>query len=125
MQLGQQQRMQPHPHARLLPLDHPPIAGRAGAEAELERQMPPRDPRVEHEQNPLQRGAIIEPLSTRVTETALDPRQLRRDARPEPIRHDPRPNSHRHPSQLDDRCRRRSSSGKGSLHFDSISKKVF
>ena len=56
--------MQPLPRARLLPLDHPPIAGRAGAEAELERQMPPRDPRAEHEQDPLQGGAIIEPFAT-------------------------------------------------------------
>ena len=30
--------------------------------------------------------------------------------------------SYQHPSQLDDRCRRRSSSGGGSLHFDSTSK---
>jgi hypothetical protein len=33
-------------HARLLPLDHPPGAGRATAVAELERQMQPADPGI-------------------------------------------------------------------------------
>jgi hypothetical protein len=90
LQLGKQQRVQPLPHTGLLPLNHPPIAGRAGTEAELERQMPPRDPGVEHEQDPLQRRPIIEPLAPRITEATLDPRQLRLDPQPELVRHDPR-----------------------------------
>jgi hypothetical protein len=86
--------------------------------------MPPGDPGVEHEQDPLQGGAIIEPPPPRIAKATLAHRQLRLNARPQLIRHDPRRNSHRHPSQLDDGCRRRSSSGNGSLHSDSISYKV-
>ena len=37
---------------------------------------------------------------------------------PQLVRDDPRRNSHRHPSQLDDRCRRPSPSGTGSLHYE-------
>ena len=90
MQLSEQKRVHALPDAGLLPLDHPPIAGRAGAEAELERQLPPRDPRVEHKQDPLQRSAIIEPPATRITEATLDPRQLGPNTNPKRIRHDPR-----------------------------------
>jgi hypothetical protein len=75
--------VQPFLHTRLLPLDHPPVAGRAVAEAELERQMSPLDPRVEDEENPLQRRAIIEPPSTRLAKATLDLRQLRLDSRPQ------------------------------------------
>ena len=64
LQLSKKQRVQPLPDTGLLPLDHPPIAGRARTEAELERQMPPRDPGVEHEQDPLQRLPIGQPLPT-------------------------------------------------------------
>ncbi len=57
-QLGQQERVQPLPDTGLLPLIHPPVTGRADAEPELERQMPPRDPGVQHKQDPLQRLPI-------------------------------------------------------------------
>src|SRR6266540_1622549 len=120
-QLGKQQRVQPLPDARPLPLIQTAVAGRASAEAELERQMSPGDPRVQHEQDPLQRLPIRQPLPARIAEAALHLRQQRLDPLPQPVRHDPRRNSHRHPSQLDDRCRRRSSSGNGSLHFGSSS----
>jgi hypothetical protein len=90
MQLGEQERMHTLPNAGLLPLDHPPVTGRARAETELKRQMPPRDPRVEHKQDPLQGSAIIKPLATRIAKATLDPRQLIRHAHPKPVRHDPR-----------------------------------
>jgi hypothetical protein len=115
--------VQPLPHACLLPRIEAAVAGRAGPKAELERQVPPRDPGMQHKQDPLQRRTIIEPPTTRVAEATLDPRQQRLDQPPQPIRHDPRRNSHRHPFQLDDGCRRRSSSGNGSLHSDSSSKR--
>jgi hypothetical protein len=122
-QLREQERVQPLPHACLLPRIEAAVAGRAGPKAELERQVPPRDPGMQHKQDPLQRRTIIEPPTTRVAEATLDPRQQRLDQPPQPIRHDPRRNSHRHPFQLDDGCRRRSSSGNGSLHSDSSSKR--
>ena len=37
--------------------------------------MPPRHPGVQHKQNPLQRGPIIQPLPARVAEATLDTRQ--------------------------------------------------
>jgi len=40
------------PDTGALPLIEAAIAGRAAAKTELERQMPPRDPRVQHKQNP-------------------------------------------------------------------------
>jgi hypothetical protein len=115
--------MQPLPHARPLPLVQPAVARRAAAEAELERQMPPRDPRVQDEQDSLQRLPIRQPLATRVAKPPLLRRQQRLDQLPQLVRDNPRRDSHRHPCQLDDRCRRRSSSGNGSLHFGSSSKR--
>src|SRR5438270_11978526 len=85
--------------------------------------MPPRDPGVEHEQDPLQqRLPVRQPLPTRIAIAPLHLRQQRLDPLPQLVRHDPRRSSHRHPSQLDDRYRRRSSSAKGSLHFGATSK---
>jgi hypothetical protein len=52
--------------------------------------MPPSDPGVEHEQDPLQRRPIIEPLAPRVAKASLDPWQLRLDPQPELVRYDPR-----------------------------------
>ena len=63
--------MQLLPHTRLLPLAEAPVTGRTRAEAKLKRQVSPRDPRVQHEQDPLQRGPIIEPLPTRMAEPPL------------------------------------------------------
>src|SRR5262249_54560410 len=114
--------MQLPPDARLLPLDHQPIARRARAEDELQRQAPPGDPRVQHKQDPLQRSTIIEPLPTWIADASLPARQQRTHVRPQLVNHHPRSNSHRHPSQLDDGRRQRSPSGNGSLHFDSSSK---
>jgi hypothetical protein len=64
--------VQPLPNPRLLPLDHPPVAGRAAAEAEFERQMPPRDSGVQYEQDPLQRLSIGQPPPTRIAKPPLD-----------------------------------------------------
>jgi len=52
LQLGEQELVQPLPHPGPLPIFKAPVAGRARAEAELERQMPPGDSRVQDEQNP-------------------------------------------------------------------------
>lgn len=64
--------------------------------------MPLRDPRVEHEQNPLLRRPIIEPRPTRIAKGTLDLRQLSSAPHPKPVRHDPRRRSHRYPSQNED-----------------------
>jgi hypothetical protein len=118
--------VQPLPHPRLLPLIQTTPTGHTRAEAELERQVRPRDPGVQHEQDPLQRLPIRQPLPTRITEAPLLHRQQRLDQLPQLVRHDPRRDSHRHPSQLDDRCRRRSSSADGSLlHSERSSKSGF
>jgi hypothetical protein len=90
-------------------------AGHLGAEAKLDRQMRPRDPRVQHKQDPLQRLPIRQPLAARVAKAPLHLRQQRLDQLPQLVRDDPRRNGHRHPPQLDDACRRRSSSAGGSL----------
>ena len=74
MQLGQQHLMQPLPDTGPLPLIQPPITGRAAAEAKLERQMPPRDPRMQNEQNPLQRLPVRQPPAARIPEPPLNPR---------------------------------------------------
>jgi hypothetical protein len=116
--------VQLRPHARLLPLVQAAPASGARAEAELEWQVPPGDPRMQHEEDPLQRLPIRQPLAARVAKPPLCPWQQRLDQHPQLVRDDPRRGSHRHPSQLDDRCRRRSSSRNGSLHFDSTSKGV-
>ena len=121
-QLGKQQLMQTLPHPRPLPLIEAAVTGRTRAKAELGRKMAPGDPRMQHEQNPLQRLPIRKTLATRKAVPPLQLRQKRLDPLPKRVRHDPRRDSHRHPSQLDDGCRRPSSSGNGSLHFDSSSK---
>jgi hypothetical protein len=51
--LGPLARPQSLPHARLLSLVQAAVAGRARAEAELQGQMPPNDPRMQHKQNSL------------------------------------------------------------------------
>jgi hypothetical protein len=106
-----------------LPLVEPSPAGRARAEAKLDWQMPPGNPRMQDEQDPAQRLAIRQALATRTAEAPLLLRQQRLDPLPQLVRYDPRRNSHRHLSRLDDRCRRPSWSVSGSLHFDSSSEK--
>jgi hypothetical protein len=71
--------VQPFPDAGLLPLIHAAVAGRAATEAEFGRQMPPRDPGVEHKQDSLQRLPVRQPLAARIAEAPLDPRQQRLD----------------------------------------------
>ena len=65
--------MQSLPDAGPLPLIQPPPAGRAAAEAEFARQMPPRDPRVQHEQDSLQRLPARQPSCGPDSETAAPP----------------------------------------------------
>ena len=94
-QLREQQHVQPLPHTRPLPLVQPPLAGRARAEAELERQVPPGDPGVKTNRIPCsasRSGSRLRPE----TQPPLD-RQQRLDPLPQRIRHDPRRNRHRHP----------------------------
>jgi hypothetical protein len=67
-QAREQQLVQPLPDTRLLPLVQAPPTGHPGAEAQLGRQMRPRDPRGEHEQDPLQRFPIRKPLPPRIPE---------------------------------------------------------
>ncbi len=120
--LGKQDLVQSHPHTGPLPLIHPAVTGRAATEPELRRQMPPGDPGVQHEQDPLQRQPVRHPLATRIPEAPLDPRQKRLDPLPQLVRHDPRSSCHRHPLDVDDGCRRHSPPTNGSLHFGSSSK---
>jgi hypothetical protein len=96
-QLSKQQLVQALPHTRLLPLIQTPVARRSRAEPQFERQMPPRHPRVQHEQDPLQRLTVTKTLTTRIARTPLDLRQQRLDPLPQLVRHHPRRNSHRHP----------------------------
>jgi hypothetical protein len=53
--------MQSLSHSRSLPLNHPAVAGRAATEAELGRQMPPRDGGVRDKQDPLPRLPVRQP----------------------------------------------------------------
>jgi hypothetical protein len=116
--------VQPLPHARLLPLVQATPAGDPGAEPELLGQVRPGDPRVQDEQDPLQRLSVGQPLSARIAKASLPPRKQRLDELPQLLGHDPRRDGHWHPSQLDDRCRRPSSPESRSLHSE-ISSKAF
>src|SRR6478672_6499817 len=62
--------------------------------------MLPPDPRVQHEQDPLQRKPIIKRLATRVAEAPLPLGQQRLDPLPQPIWQLPRLRPHRHPPRL-------------------------
>src|SRR5215831_4464469 len=97
VQLGQQQFVQLVPDAGLLPRTQPPPRRHPAAEAELLRQMLPPDPRVEHEQDPLQRQPIVERLATRIAKTTLLPRQQRLQPPPQRVRDLPPLHPHRHP----------------------------
>ena len=120
--LGKQNRMQPLPDPGPLPLIHPAVTRRTSTEPELRRQMPPRDPGMQHKQDPLQRQPVRHPLPARITKAPLDPRQQRLDPNPQLVRHDPWSSSHRHPLNVDDGCRRHSPPTNGSLHFGTCSK---
>jgi hypothetical protein len=71
VELGQQLVVQLLPDTGLLPRPKPPPAGDPRAVAELLGKVAPRDPGVQHVQDPVERLAIIERESTRVPETAL------------------------------------------------------
>lgn len=117
----EQVRVQTLPYPCPLPLVQAPPTGDPGSEAELLRQVRPRDPRVENEEDPLQRLPVGEAPAAWVTETPLPPREQRLDQLPQLVGDDPRRGSHRHPSQLDDRSRPASSSASGSLHSETTS----
>src|SRR5436190_4264773 len=53
--------MQLLPDTRLLPLAQPPPASHPRAAAHLLRQILPRDPRLQHEQDPRQHLPIVDP----------------------------------------------------------------
>ena len=114
--------MQPLPDAGLLPGPQPPPRDHPTAEPELLRQMLPADPGVQDEQDPLQRQAVIERLTTRMAEAPRLARQQRLDPLPQPVRHLPRPRPHRHPPEIDDKCRRTSLPRARSLHSVRASK---
>ena len=99
MQLRKQQLMQTLPHTRLLPRAQPPPGGHPTAETKLLRQMLPTDPRVQNEQDPLQRQPIIKRLATGIAKPPLLPWQQRLDPLPQPVRDLPRLRSHRHRPQ--------------------------
>ncbi len=52
--------MQPLPHAGLLPVPEAPSARHPGAVAQLLRQVAPRDPGREDEQDPAQAAAVVD-----------------------------------------------------------------
>jgi len=74
-QLREQQLVQALPDTSALPLIEAAVTGRAAAETELERQMPPGDPGVQHKQDPLQRLPIRQTLTTGVAKPPLHLRQ--------------------------------------------------
>jgi hypothetical protein len=90
MQFGQQRLVQTLPDTGLVPITQPPPTRHPRAEAQLLRQELPRNPGVEHEQDPGQDLPVIQTLAARVIGTARHDRQQRLDPRPQPIRHHPR-----------------------------------
>ncbi len=86
--------------------------------------MLPGHPRMQHKQDTLQRQPVRQALPTRIAKAPPLHRQKRLDQLPQLVRDDPRRSGHRHPSQLDDECRRHSSSASGSLHYERSSKSV-
>src|SRR6266516_4243767 len=116
VQLREQHLVQPLPNACFLPDPQPPPTRHPATEAELLRQMLPADPRVQHEQDPLQRQPIVERLAARIPKAALPPRQQRLDPTP----HSASDTSHGFarigiPPKLDDGYRRTSLPRTGSL----------
>ena len=121
-QLSKQERVQPLPHPCSLPL----VQARGSRSRHSRSPAPAADAakrsryaaRTRSPATPRDRAAASGPDSENA---AASSRQERPHTLPQLVRNDPRRNSHRHPSQLDDRCRRRSSSGERVLHFDSSS----
>jgi hypothetical protein len=65
------------PDPGLLPFPQPSPARHTGPIPELHWQITPRDPRVQHEQDPVQSSPIIQTLAARITPTPDDHRQQR------------------------------------------------
>ena len=87
LQLRQQELVQPLPNTRLLPLPQPTPAGDPRTTTHLLRQVLPRNPRPEHEQDPGQHFPVVDPLAPR---KAVPPRHLRDqrlDQLPQLVRH--------------------------------------
>ncbi len=78
-ELGEQTLVQCLEHACLLPFLEAPPAGHTRAVAKLLRQLLPGDPGSQHEQDAGKGTSVIEPLPTRMMETALPDRQERLD----------------------------------------------
>ena len=111
----QQQRVQLLPDPGLLPLIKPAPAGVARPVAELLRQMHPRGTRVQHEQDPLQRLTVRQPLAARIARRAASGNNGSTSP------HNSSDTTHGAsqtpaPPHLDDGCRRPSPSGTRSLH---------
>jgi hypothetical protein len=73
------------PHLSLLPFSESSPARHTGPKAELARQIAPRDPGVQHEQDPVQRSSIVQALAPRIAPATLDHRQQRLNCSPQPI----------------------------------------
>src|SRR5262249_59648863 len=82
---GRAGRAPPPPPPPLPPLQPPP-AGHPRATAHLLRQVLPRDPRLQHKQDPRQHPAIVDPLAPRVANPTRHLRDQRLDQRPELVR---------------------------------------
>lgn len=94
--------MQSRPHTGFGPLGQTPPAGHPRPEAQFLREVFPRDPCVEHQQDALEHQPVRMPLPPRMMNPTLHPRQKRLDHHPEFIVHFPRlPPSH--PAPLDQR----------------------
>lgn len=73
-QLGQQQLVQALPDSGRVPVPQPSPAGHPRAEAQLLGQKLPADPGVQHEQDPAQRLATIQSLTTWTQRITVRPR---------------------------------------------------
>jgi hypothetical protein len=94
VQPPQKLAMQPLPHPSGLPLSEPAVRGRWRA-AHLHGQMPPRDPREQHEHDRVETHTIIHTRTpaTRVLRTL---REQRLDRLPQLVPHPPNRARHRH-----------------------------
>ncbi|GAA0965541.1 hypothetical protein GCM10009550_65990 [Actinocorallia libanotica] len=90
VQLHQQGLVQGVPHAGLVPVPQPAPTGHARAEPQLTGQELPADPGVQHEQDPAQDFAVVQPVTARMVSAPLDLRQQRLDPLPQPVGNDPR-----------------------------------
>jgi hypothetical protein len=84
------------PHAGVLPLAQPPPRGVPGTASQLGGQIAPATTGLEHEQDPLQRGAVVDPRSPTRTACRRGRRDPRLDQLPQPILDQPLPLHPRH-----------------------------